>query len=164
MDLYTGRHLKVERRSFLFPDGKEREKVIIHPGDAVAVLPIADETCFLIRQFRFAVGTSILEAPAGKMNEGETPGEAARREMAEETGMVPGKLVPRGFLYTTPGFTDERIFLFEGRDLSPALDHSPDEDEFIEVVQVPLTAVRAMIRDGSISDAKTIALVFRCLC
>ena len=163
MDLYTGRHLKVERRSFLFPDGKEREKVIIHPGDAVAVLPLGDETCYLIRQFRFAVGASILEAPAGKMNEGETPETAALREMAEETGMVPGKLIPKGFVYTTPGFTDERIFLFEGRDLTPAKGCSPDEDEFIEVIQVPVTAVRALIRDGSISDAKTIALVFRCL-
>jgi ADP-ribose pyrophosphatase len=72
-------------------------------------------------------------------------------------------MVARGFIYTTPGFTDERIFLFEAHGLSPSCLYQKDEDEEIELVKVPLADLPSLIRDGSISDAKTIALVYRCL-
>jgi ADP-ribose pyrophosphatase len=71
--------------------------------------------------------------------------------------------VPKGFIYTTPGYTDERIFLFEARGLSPSQDYRKDEDEIIEVVDVEINDIAAMVADGTICDAKTICLIHRCI-
>jgi ADP-ribose pyrophosphatase len=164
MDLYRGTRLSVEKIRVRFPDGQKRERVIVHPGDAVAVLPVrADMNCYLIRQYRFAIGEYILEAPAGTLNAGEMPEETAHRELIEEIGFQATTLIPRGFLYTTPGFTDERIFLFEAHGLSPSCLYQKDEDEDIEVIRVSCADLPEMIRDGRISDAKTIALIYRCI-
>ncbi|MDD1715813.1 MAG: NUDIX hydrolase [Methanolinea sp.] len=162
-DLYRGRRLSVERVTFPLPTGKSVEKIVVHPGNAVAMLPLAaDGTCYLIRQYRFAIGTYILEAPAGTLNPGEEPLGAAHRELIEETGYRAGVMTPRGFIYTTPGFTDERIYLYEARDLSPSDLYKKDEDEVIELAPVHREELRAMIMDGRIVDAKTISLIFRC--
>jgi ADP-ribose pyrophosphatase len=164
MKLYRGTRLSVEKIRVRMPDGQERERVVVHPGDAVAIFPVrADMSCYLIRQYRFAIGEYILEAPAGTLNSGERPEETAHRELIEETGLSAATLIPRGFLYTTPGFTDERIYLFEAHGLSPSCLYQKDEDEEIEVIRVPLGDLPDMIRDGRISDAKTIALIYRCV-
>lgn len=164
MELYRGERLSVERVRIRLPNGHERERVIVHPGDAVAVLPVrADLSCYLLRQYRFAIGEYLIEAPAGTLNAGERPEETAHRELIEETGFSAETLIPRGFLYTTPGFTDERIFLFEAHGLAPSCLYEKDEDEDIEVVRVPLSDLAPMIQEGTISDAKTIALVYRCI-
>jgi ADP-ribose pyrophosphatase len=163
MELYRGKRLVVEQSTFSLPNGHEREAVIVRPGNAVVILPVDDEFCYLIRQWRFVIDQYIIEAPAGTMEAGEDPVETARRELIEETGMAAGELIPRGYIYTTPGLTDERIYIFEARDLSPSHEHDPDDDEIIEPVRVPLTAVMKLIRDGEIVDAKTIAAITRCL-
>jgi ADP-ribose pyrophosphatase len=97
------------------------------------------------------------------MEAGEEPAETARRELIEETGFASKTIEPRGFIYTTPGFTDEKIFLFEARDLSPSDEYRKDEDEIIEVVDIPTAHLRSMVRDGTIVDAKTICLIYHCL-
>ncbi|HMA05529.1 MAG TPA: NUDIX hydrolase [Methanomicrobiales archaeon] len=162
-DIYRGRRLRVVKELYRLPSGKEKERIVIHPGDATAMLPIEGDTCILLRQYRFAIGEWLCEAPAGTMDPGETPLETARRELIEEAGLSGGNFIPRGFIYTTPGFTTERIHLFEVRDLAPSAEFTKDEDEEIEVVRVPIPEVLAMARDGRIRDAKTLALVFRCL-
>jgi len=162
-DIYRGTRLRVVRELYRLPSGKEKERVVIHPGDAVAMLPVDGETCILLRQFRFAIGEKICEAPAGTMDPGETPLRTAQRELIEETGLAGETFLPKGFIYTTPGFTTEKIHLFEVRGLSPSDEYEKDEDEEIEVVRVPVSGVLAMARDGRIRDAKTIALVYRCL-
>jgi ADP-ribose pyrophosphatase len=164
MELYRGTRLRIEKKMERLPHGKEVERVVVHPGDAVAVLPIrADGSCYLIRQYRYAINTTICEAPAGTVHSGEQPEDTARRELIEETGLQAETLLAKGFIYTTPGFTDERIFLFEAHGLSPSCLYQKDEDEEIELVKVPLADLSSLILDGSISDAKTIALVYRCL-
>jgi ADP-ribose pyrophosphatase len=97
------------------------------------------------------------------MELGEEPEETARRELIEETGFAAQTIEPRGFIYTTPGFTDEKIFLFEARDLLHSDEYVKDEDEIIEVVDIPTAHLRGMIRDGTIVDAKTICLIYHCL-
>jgi ADP-ribose pyrophosphatase len=163
MEIYRGRRLTVEQRKFRLPNGTEREKVVIHPGSAAVMLPIVGDTCVLLRQYRFVIDEYIYEAPAGTLNPGETPVECARRELVEETGLAAQTLIPRGFIWTTPGFTDEKLFLFEARDLAPSGDHPQDEDEIIEVIRVEKDEALEMIRDGRICDAKTICILHRCL-
>ncbi|OPY39012.1 MAG: adenosine nucleotide hydrolase NudE [Methanoregula sp. PtaU1.Bin051] len=162
MELFRGRRLWAEKKTIRLPTGTEREKIIIHPGHAVAVLPVENSIVKLLRQYRYAVEQYIIEAPAGTLEPGEEPDACARRELIEETGYAAETIVPRGFIWTTPGFTDEKIYLFEARGLSPSSEYGKDEDEIIEVVDVHVLALDAMIRDGTICDAKTIALIHRC--
>ena len=163
MEIFRGRHLWVERKLIRLPNGIERERVIIHPGHAVAILPIDGGRCKLLRQYRYAVGQYIHEAPAGTMEPGEDPVVTAHRELVEETGFAAKTIVPKGFIFTTPGFTDEKIYLFEARDLVPSQEFSRDDDEVIEVMDIPIQDLDALIKDGTICDAKTICLIHRCL-
>jgi ADP-ribose pyrophosphatase len=162
MEIFRSRRLTIEKNRYVLPNGVEKEKVVVKPADAVAILPVEGNTCVLIRQYRFAIGAYILEAPAGTLDFGETPEVAAHRELIEETGLSAGRLIPRGFIYTTPGFTTERIFLFEARDLTPSDTYSKDEDEVIEVQHVGIAEIPQMIDDGRIVDAKTICVFCRC--
>ena len=163
MEIFRYKRLWIERRTIKLPQGIEREKVIVHPNNAVAIFPVDHERCKLLKQYRFAIDQYIYEAPAGTIEPGEDPKETARRELIEETGFTAEKIVPKGFIYTTPGYTDEKIFLFEARDLSPSDEYGKDEDEIIEVVDIPTGDLKGMIRDGTIVDAKTICLIYHCL-
>ncbi len=159
-EIWRGRRLWVEQRTVAVPSGEKRY-VVVHPGGAVAILPIDGDEVVLIRQYRAAIDAWILEAPAGTLEEGEAPEVCAARELIEETGLAARELVPLGAVYTTPGFSDEVIHLYLGRGLSPCSDYEKDEDEQIELTRLPADEVRAMALDGRIRDAKTICLVHR---
>jgi ADP-ribose pyrophosphatase len=163
MEIFRGRRLWIEQRDVVLPNGLERQKVIVHPSNAVAILPVEGEQCKLIRQYRYAIDDYIFEAPAGTLEAGEDPLDAAGRELIEETGFTAQIIEPRGFIITTPGYTDEKIFLYEAHDLSPSREYEKDEDEVIAVLDIPLKDLNQMIRDGTIVDAKTICLIHRCL-
>jgi len=162
MEIFSSRRLWIESRMIRLPNGVERDKVIVHPGNAVAILPVEGDRCKLIKQYRYAIDRHIFEAPAGTMEPGEEPLRTAHRELVEETGFSAQKIVEKGFIYTTPGYSDEKIFLFEARELSPSQEYGKDEDEIIEVVDVATRDLPAMIRGGTIVDAKTICLIHRC--
>ena len=163
MEIFRGRRLWIEKRTIRLPNGSEREKIIVHPSNAVAILPINGDRFKLLKQYRYAIDQYIFEAPAGTMEPGEDPLETARRELIEETGFVAKTIMQKGFIFTTPGYTDEKIFLFEASDLSPSQEYGKDEDEIIEVVDIALSDLPGMIRNGTIVDAKTICLVHHCL-
>ena len=163
MEIFRGRRLWIEKRTIRLPNGIEREKVIVHPSNAVAILPLNGDRCKLLKQYRYAIDQYIFEAPAGTMEPGEDPLETAQRELIEETGFTAQTIVPKGFIYTTPGYTDEKIFLFEARDLSPSKEYGKDEDEVIEVVDIAIRDLIGMIRNGTIVDAKTICLIHHCM-
>jgi ADP-ribose pyrophosphatase len=163
MEIFRGRRLWIEKRTIRLPNGIEREKIIVHPSNAVAILPVHDDRCKLLRQYRYAIDQYIFEAPAGTMEPGEDPLKTAGRELIEETGFVAKTIIPKGFIYTTPGYTDEKIFLFEARDLSPSDEYGKDEDEIIEVKDIATSDLNEMIINGTIVDAKTICLIHRCL-
>jgi ADP-ribose pyrophosphatase len=162
MEIFRGRRLWIEKSNVRFPNGVEAEKVTVHPGSAVAILPITPTGYKLLHQYRYAIGQYIYEAPAGTMEEGENPQETAHRELIEEAGVSAGTMIPRGFIYTTPGYTDEKIWLFEARDLTPSNEYEKDADEVIEVKDVTRDETDAMVENGTICDAKTICLLHRC--
>jgi len=163
MEIYRGKRLSIEKKVFTLPNGKTKERAVVHPGGAVAILPVEGDDCYLLRQYRFAVDDYIYEAPAGTIDEGEEPHETAYRELIEETGMKAETFVPKGWIYPSPGYTDERIWLYLAKGLSPCSDYGMDDDEVIEVVRIPVRDLQAMIADGRIVDAKTICLACRCL-
>jgi ADP-ribose pyrophosphatase len=163
MEIFRGRRLWIEKRTIRLPNGIDREKVIVHPSNAVAILPVHGDRCTLLRQYRFAIDQYIFEAPAGTMEKDEDPTETARRELIEETGFVARTIIPKGFIYTTPGYTDEKIFLFEARDLLPSDEYGKDDDEIIEVMDIATSDLNDMIVKGTIVDAKTICLIHRCM-
>ena len=134
--------------------------IVRHPG-ASAVVPFVSETeVLLIRQYRHAAGGMILEVPAGKLDPGEEPESCARRELEEETGQRAGRLEELGWIWTTPGFTDERIHLFAGFDLTPATRRT-DDDEIIDLVPLPLREALELVWRGEINDAKSaLALIY----
>jgi ADP-ribose pyrophosphatase len=163
MEIYRGRRLWIEQRNVHLPNGLVRDKIIVHPSNAVAVLPVDGERCKLLRQYRYAIDDYILEAPAGALEKDEDPLAAAGRELIEETGFAAQRIEPRGFIITTPGYTDEKIYLYEASGLTPSREYERDEDEVIEVIEVAVRDLPAMVMDGRITDAKTICLIHRCL-
>lgn len=163
MEIYRGKRMVIEKTNVFLPSGGSKERIVVRPGKAVAILACDGDECVLIRQYRHAIGRWIYEAPAGTMDAGEIPEETARRELIEETGMAATMIEPKGCIYTTPGYTDEVIYLFGASGLAPSDAHTPDEDEMIEVVHVSRDEMHRMIEDGRIVDAKTICLAYRCL-
>jgi len=168
--LYTGRIVNLDLDTVRFPDGSTgRLEMLRHPG-ASAVVPLLDPVdhpdprVVLIRQFRHAAEDFIWEVPAGRLDAGETPEQCAARELEEEVGMRAGTLERLTTIYTTPGFTDERIHLFLATDLEAGRQQR-ESDEFMEVETRAWSAVMAMMRQGQIMDAKTlVSLMFvQCL-
>jgi ADP-ribose pyrophosphatase len=162
--IYTGRVVNLDLDTVRYPDGSTGElEMLRHPG-AAAVLPFAsdprgaDPTVLLIQQYRYATGGGLLEIPAGRLNPGEAPGACARRELQEEVGVTAGRLEGLTTIWTTPGFTDERIHLFWATDLAAGA-HAREPDEFIEVVAKPLSEVLTMVRSGAICDGKTVVAI-----
>ena len=158
--VYSGRVISLDLDRVRFPDGTSGElEIIRHPG-ASAVVPFlndpagADPQMMLIRQYRYAAERYLFEIPAGRLNPGEQPDACARRELLEETGCSPEQLVLMTSIYTTPGFTDERIHLFMATGLTRG-DSSLEADEFIEPLTLPLSQALQMVENGEIQDAKT---------
>jgi ADP-ribose pyrophosphatase len=142
------------------PTGRVAELAILkHPG-AAAVVPFLDhDHVVLLRQFRHAAGGTIWEVPAGKLDGTEDPALCAARELTEETGYRSARIERTGAIFTTPGFTDEKIHLFAAFDLTPGAS-AHEAHEVIESHVVPLARALAMIANGEISDAKSIAALY----
>lgn len=162
--IYDTPRLKIETKDITLPNGNERTYLFVKPVEAVCILPTDSEYVYLIRQYRAVIDSYILEVAAGGMDkEGESPEDAARRELAEELKLKADKMIPRGFVYSSPGFCTEKLWLFEARGLSPCNEYAMDEDEIIEPVKIRRGDVFGMIESGKIVDAKTIALLTRVL-
>jgi ADP-ribose pyrophosphatase len=164
--VFSGRVLDLDVDTVRFPDGSVGDlEMIRHPG-ASAVVPFvndprgADPEVLLIRQFRHAADRSVWEIPAGRLEPGEAPETCARRELEEEAGVTAGELRRLTTIYTTPGFTDERIHLFLATGLGEGTERR-EADEFLEVHRMPWSRVLRLIEQGEVEDGKTlVALMF----
>lgn len=152
--VHRGRAVEVWVEEARLPNGKTVELDILrHPGASAVVPFVSDDEVLLIRQHRHAAGGTIWEVPAGKLD-GEDPAVCAARELEEEAGVRAGRLEPLATIWTTPGFTDERIHLFAAFDLTPVPQQLGD-DEVIEVVRMPFREALGLVLRGEIPDAKS---------
>lgn len=157
--VFDGRLLHLDVDTIRLPDGGEAvREVVRHPG-GVCVLPLHDDgTVSVVRQFRYPYKEVTTELPAGKLEPGEDPDAAIRRELSEEAGLTARTWRKLGVFYPTPGYTDEVLHLYFARDLSQGECH-PDDDEFIAPQRVPLARLVEQAMDGTLKDGKTIALI-----
>lgn len=162
-DVYDGRVVQLHVDEVELANGKRTFREVAEHADAVVVLPIDQSgRALLVRQYRYPIGKDLLEAPAGGIDPGEAPDQAAQRELQEEIGHRAGRLDPLGGFWTAPGFCTEYMYTYLARDLSES-SLAPDEDEDIAVERHSLDSIREMIRDGRIIDAKTIAAYWMAL-
>jgi ADP-ribose pyrophosphatase len=167
--IYSGRVVNLDLDQVRFPDGSVGTlEMFRHPG-ASAVVPFLDDPAdpdprvLLIRQFRHAADGFIWEVPAGRLDRDEPPEACARRELEEETGMVADTLERLTTIYTTPGFTDERIHLFLAGGLRPGTERR-EADEFMELHRTRWSEALEMVRRGEITDGKTLACLMFVQC
>lgn len=158
---FAGRVITVTYDTVQLENGKTstREVVRHHGGACIAALTENDELYF-VRQYRYAYEREVLELPAGKLEKGEDPFEAAKRELTEEVGVTADCYLPLGTFLPTCGYCNETIYLYAAKGLHQAMQQL-DEDEFVTVLKLPFAQVETMIGAGEINDGKTIAAYYR---
>ena len=154
-EVYAGRLVRVSRDTVREGEQTYVREVVGHPGGAAAVPVFGDGSVALVSQYRHPTRRYVLEIPAGKLDPGESPAEAAARELEEELGVVAGRMEQLSEFYTTPGFCAERLWVFLATELRETA-RRHEEGEIIEVVRLPLARALGMVASGEIDDAKTI--------
>jgi 8-oxo-dGTP pyrophosphatase MutT (NUDIX family) len=160
-EIYAGHLISVGSATFEAPSGDRFERDVVHHPGAVSVVPVVDEgaAVLMVRQFRAAIASDLLEIPAGKRDvSGEPPEATARRELEEEIGMRAGRLEKLAEFYNSPGFCDEHSFVFMGLDLQEIGTPDPQgpEEQVMTIERVVLDDVPRLIAAGTITDAKSI--------
>ena len=159
--IFDGKIIHVRRDTVLLPDGQQSfREVVDHPG-GVCILALDEQNrALLVRQFRYPYMQLLRELPAGKLEYGEDPREAAIRELREETGAAAGRFESLGELYPSPGYCGEIIRMYLARDLQFG-ESQLDEDEFLDLERIPFDTLVQEVLSGELRDAKTIAAVLK---
>lgn len=159
--IFNGRIVDLAVHDVKLPNGKQaKRELITHPGAVAIVALDTEQNVLLVRQFRLGADAVLVELPAGTLEPDEDPDVCAVRELREETGYRPDKLERIGGWHVAPGYTTEYIHLYVATDLT----HDPmegDEDEFVELVQVPFKQALAMVESGEIGNSTGVAGLLR---
>ena len=153
--VFSGRVFDVTVDTVREADRTYIREVVHHPGSAVILPAFDDDTVGFVRQYRHPAVKYLLELPAGTLNDRERPEVGAARELEEELGMIAGRLEKLAEFFVSPGFCEEKMWIYLATDLVPTAQKLED-DELIEVVRLPIERALQMISDGEIEDAKTI--------
>lgn len=163
-NVYKGKIFDITDDEIILSDGekeyKRHREIIHHPGGVVIFARKNNGNILLVKQYRYAVKSTQIELPAGRLEKGEDPLYAAKRELREETGYIAKNWMPLGYIFTTFGICDEKLYLFSADNLVFDVPE-PDEGEVLEEFELPLSKVQNLINDGTINDAKTICAVHR---
>jgi len=155
--IFEGRAVRLRIDTIETVDGRQSTREIVEHDDCVTVVPVDEEgNILLVKQYRRAADTDLLEIPAGGIDPGEDAEAAVIREMQEETGFKPQKLKRLGGFYSSPGFCTEYLNLYLATDFAASRLYAEDT-EAIELVRVPVSDIPGLISSGKIEDAKTIA-------
>ena len=153
--IYDGHIFRVRTGEVVLEDGTPaRREIVEHPG-GVGVIPYTGTSVLFVRQYRIAIGKTILEMPAGKREGHEPPADCGMRELIEETGLRAGRLIPAGAVYASVGYCSELIHIFLAFDLEH-VGQDLDHEERIEIVEMPIDEVRTALREHRFDDAKTV--------
>ena len=155
---YDGKVFTVTKDDVLCPNGQEAVREIVHHRGGVAILFKVDDKFIFEKQYRYAMQEEIIEMPAGKLEKGEVPLEAAKRELLEETGYRPLEMIHLGDSYPTPGYSTEVIHLYYCPKAVKEERHL-DQDENIELIYLTLEEIEQLIADNVIKDSKTVAAI-----
>lgn len=159
--IFDGRILHIRRDTVLLPNGSQATREVLdHPGGVCVLALDGENRVLLVKQFRYPYEKVLTELPAGKLEYGEDPEQAALRELREETGAVPKKFRFLGELYPSPGYCGEIIRMYLAQELTFG-ETSLDEDEFLNMERMGFGALTEQVLSGEIRDAKTIAAVLK---
>jgi ADP-ribose pyrophosphatase len=154
--LYRGRVFNLRQDTLEYQDGQRYTVDVVEHAGAVVFLPMeADNSVWFVRQYRHAVGQELLELPAGGLNGGEDPQQAAIRECREEVGLAPGQVVALGQTFLAPGYSSELLHYFAVSELK-ASPLPQDEDERLSTERIPWDQALHMLENGDFLDAKTV--------
>ena len=154
--IYDGKVVKVFKDDVEISDGHKTFREVVRHSGGVVILALKDKnTILFVRQFRYPMKEVLMELPAGKLEYGEDPFLAAKRELEEETGYCANKWTDLGFVYTSPGYSDEKLYLYMAEDLEYTHCH-PDVGEILEPLEINYAGALKMIKEGKITDAKTL--------
>ena len=153
--IFSGRVIEVSVDTVSEGDKTYQREVVHHAGSAVIIPVFDDGTIALVRQYRHPAVRYLLEAPAGTLKPGERPAAGAARELEEELGVVAGRLEQLSEFFVSPGFCEEKMWVYLATDLTVTQQHL-DDDEILQVVRIPFSQALDMITSGEIEDAKTI--------
>jgi len=158
--IFTGKLINLNADRVILDSGRKSVREYVqHPGAVAAIPFISKDSIILVRQYRYPVSQELLEIPAGTIEKGESPEETMARELKEEIGCETEKLTNLGWFYSSPGYTDEKIYLFKASELKP---YESEKEEGIEVVEIPYKKALRMIDNGEIRDGKTIIALLSC--
>ena len=158
---FKGKIVNLRVDDALLPNGTTAKREIVEHNGGVCVAPLDKEyNLYFVKQFRYPYMEVVTELPAGKLEKGEDPFEAGKRELKEETGAIAGNYVDLGKLYPTPGYCGEIIHMYLATDLEFG-EQNPDEDEFLEVYKISLEKAVEMVMNGEIRDSKTQTMVLK---
>lgn len=159
--VYDGKVITVIRDDVEVADGhKSFREVVLHSGGVVILAMKDEDTVILVKQYRYPLKHVNIELPAGKLEKGENPDFAAKRELEEETGYQAKTWKSLGYINTTPGICTEKLYLYLAKDLVFVGEH-PDEGEILRCQEYKLNDVMQMVQNAEINDAKTICALFR---
>jgi ADP-ribose pyrophosphatase len=163
--VYRGRIVSLHVDQVALPNGSRHLREVVGHRPAVAVVALLPgERVLLVRQHRYAVGRRLWELPAGIVDPGETPRQAAVRELREETGYRASRFRLLGAIYSSPGFSQERVHLYLAEGLRPAGPPTPDEDELLTARSLPLARALNLVRAGTAADGKTVLGLYWAAC
>ncbi|CAD2073655.1 ADP-ribose pyrophosphatase [Jeotgalicoccus coquinae] len=161
-DIYDGKIIDVKKLTVELPNGKEAYREVVYHKGAVAVIAVDGESMYFVKQFRISTEEVLLEVPAGKIEIDEHPDETVKKELKEEIGGESDKIEKLYEFYVSPGFSNELIHLYEAADVSFS-DSQLEDDEFLDIVKVPLTELKDRMHKGEFRDGKTLVAVHHVL-
>ncbi len=153
--IYKGKILNLRRDDIEVSDGSPAIREIVeHNGGAAVIAVTEEDEILLVRQYRYAVGRFMTEIPAGKLKRGEDPFDAINRELREETGAVAERIYPLGWVYVSPGYTTEKLYIYAAEGLSFG-EQELDPDEYLDVIRMPFADALERALGEGFNDAKT---------